>query len=112
MFKDFVEQLLHYCGKFLEPNSVLVMDSASFYRSDRIEEMCSAAGVKLLYLPPYSPDLNPIKEFFAEFKAFIKKHWKVYQENPGQGFTVFLEWCVDIVGGKENSTKGHFRNTG
>ena len=74
MFEDFIEQLLHHYGKFLEPNSVLVMDNASFHRSDRIEEMCSTAGVKLLYLPPYSPDLNPIKEFFSELKAFIKKH--------------------------------------
>lgn len=50
-FEDFIKQLLHHCGEFPEPNSVLVMDNASFHRSDRIEEMCSAAGVKLLYLP-------------------------------------------------------------
>jgi transposase len=108
MFEDFIEQLLHHCTS----DSVLIMDNASFHRSDRIKEMCSAAGVKLLYLPPYSPDLNPIEEFFAELKAFIKKHWKVYEENPGQDFTVFLEWCVDMVGGKEKSAKGHFRNAG
>jgi transposase len=35
--------------------------------------MCCNASVKLLYLPLYSPDLNLIKEFFAELKAFIKK---------------------------------------
>jgi transposase len=32
----------------------------------------------LVYLPLYSPDLNPIEEFFAELKAFIKKHWQIY----------------------------------
>lgn len=32
------------------------------------------AGVKLIYLPPYSPDLNPIKAFFAKLKAFIKRN--------------------------------------
>jgi hypothetical protein len=69
-------------------------------------------GVKLLYLPPYSPDLNPIEEFFAELKAFIKKHWKVYEENPGQDFAVFVEWCTDMVGGMETSAKGHFRHAG
>jgi transposase len=36
--------------------------------------MCCDAGVKLMYLPPYSPDLNLIEEFFAELKAFIKKN--------------------------------------
>jgi hypothetical protein len=36
------------------------MDNASFNHSDRIEEMCTEAEVKLVYLPPYSPDLNPM----------------------------------------------------
>jgi transposase len=53
--------------------------------------MCRDAGVILLYLPPYSPDLNPIEEFFAELKAFIKKHWQIYKDHPGQGFDTFLE---------------------
>jgi transposase len=68
--------------------------------------------VKLVYLPPYSPDLNPIEEFFAELKAFIKRNWQVYEENPGQGFGHFLEWCVDTVGAREPSAQGHFRHAG
>jgi transposase len=51
------------------------MDNALFYYTKRIEQMCSDAGVKLLYLPPYSPDLNPIEKFFAELKGFIKRNW-------------------------------------
>jgi transposase len=50
------------------------MDNASFRRSERIEPMCLDKGVKLVYLPPYSPDLNPIEELFAELKAFIRQH--------------------------------------
>lgn len=65
-----------------------------------------------MYLPPYSPDLNLIEEFFAEVKAFIKRHWSRYEGDPGQGFDMFLEWCVDVVGGKECSAKGHFRHAG
>jgi transposase len=56
------------------------MDSASIHRSPRVQQLCAEAGVKLLYLPPYSPDFNPIEEFFAELKAFIKRHWR---ENEG-----------------------------
>jgi transposase len=112
MFEDFIEQLLHYCGRFPEPKSILVMDNISFHRSEWIKQMCEAAGVKVIYLPPYSPRLNPIEEFFAELKAFIKKYWKVYEENPEQGFAVFLQWCVDVVGGKEESARGHFRHAG
>ena len=73
VFKDYVEQLLQHCGRWLEPRSVLVMDNALFYYTERIAQMCADAGVKLMYLPPYSPDLNLIEEFFAELKAFIKR---------------------------------------
>jgi transposase len=71
-FEDFMKQLLCHCG----PESVLVTDNAPIHRTDKILEMCKDAGVLLIYLPPYSPDLNPIEEFFAELKAFIKKHWR------------------------------------
>jgi transposase len=37
-------------------------------------QMCNDAGVELIYLPLYSPHLNPIEEFFAELKAFIKRN--------------------------------------
>lgn len=74
--------------------------------------MYSEAGVKLVYLPPYSPDLNPIEEFFAKLKAFIRRHWQSYEDNPDQGFDTFLEWCVDTVGAREGSAEGHFRHAG
>tara|TARA_R110002060_G_scaffold57947_1_gene68089 strand:+ start:292 stop:600 length:309 start_codon:yes stop_codon:yes gene_type:complete len=70
------------------------------------------AGVKLVYLPPYSPDLNPIEEFFAELKAFIKRNWHVYEKDPEQGFDSFLEWGIDVVGQMKNSARGHFRHAG
>jgi transposase len=112
LFEDYIEQLLHHCRPYPEPNSVLVMDNASFHHTERIEQMCAEAGVKLLYLPPYSPDLNPIEEFFAELKAFIKKQWHEYEDNPRQDFRLFLEWCVSMVGGRRQSARGHFRHAG
>lgn len=88
------------------------MDNASFHHTERIEQLCYEAEVKLVYLPSYSPDLNPIEEFFAELKAFIKRSWSNYEENPKQGFDAFLEWCIDIVGGRVRSARGHFRHAG
>lgn len=111
-FEDFIEELLQHCGKYPEPNSVIVMDNASFHRSEKIGQMCLDKGVKLVYLPPYSPDLNPVEEFFAELKAFIRRHWHSYDENPDQEFDHFLEWCVEKVGAKRQSARGHFRNAG
>ena len=79
IFQDFIGQLLQHCGRWPEPKSVLIMDNASFHHSERIKKMCSEAGVKLLYLPPYSPDLNPIEEFFSELKSHIKRNWEFYE---------------------------------
>jgi transposase len=73
VFEGFIEQLLPLCGKWPEPKLVLVMDNVSFYYTKQIKEMCHDAGVKLVYLLPYSLDRNPIKEFFAELKAFIER---------------------------------------
>lgn len=111
VFEDFLEELLQWCGRWPQPKSVLVMDNASFHRTARVEELCAKAGVILMYLPPYSPDLNPIEEFFAELKAFIRRNWKV-QQSDSHGFESFLEWCVEVVGGRESSARGHFRHSG
>ncbi|RKK26451.1 hypothetical protein BFJ66_g17116 [Fusarium oxysporum f. sp. cepae] len=111
-FEEFIEQLLHHCGKWPEPNSVLVMDNASFHRSPVIEQMCEDAGVKLLYLSPYSPDFNPIEEFFAELKSFIRRHWHENEHFIQIDFASYLEWCVNRVGSRQESAEGHFRHAG
>ena len=112
VFEDFIEHLLPSMNPWPEPNSVIVMDNASIHYTERIKEMCRDAGVKLVYLPPYSPDKNPIEEFFAELKAFIKLNWHNYEEHPRQGFDNFLKWCISVVGGKKESARGHFRHSG
>ena len=112
VFEDFLAQLLQHCGRWPDPKSVVVMDNASFHYSEQISQMCADAGVKLVYLPPYSPDLNPIKEFFAELKSFIKRNWSYYEADPVQGFDAFLAWGIDVVGAKEESARGHFQHAG
>jgi hypothetical protein len=74
VFEDFIEQLLSHYDRWPEPKSVFLIDNASFHHTERIEQMCSDAGVKLMYLPFYSPDLNPIKELFTKLKGFIKRN--------------------------------------
>jgi len=108
-FEDFIEQLLQHCGRWPEPKSVLIMDNASFYHTERVKDLCSVAGVKLVYLPPYSPGLNPIEEFFAELKGFIKRHsW----DHASQHFGDFLGWCVNVAGARGKRAKGHFWHAG
>ena len=112
VFEDFIEQLLKHCGRWPEPRSVIVMDNALFHHSDRLKEMCTDARLKLIYLPPYSPDLDPIEEFFSELKAYIRHHWQNYEQSPEQGFHVFLERCIEAVGSREKSAIDHFRHAG
>ena len=54
-----------------------------------MEELCHAHSVVLEYLLPYSPDLNPIEEAFAEMKAWMKKHYEL--QAGYEHFTGFLE---------------------
>ena len=56
------------------PNSVLVMDNAAIHRVDGVREMIEAHGSRLIYLPAYSPDLNPIEEAFSSIKAWLRGH--------------------------------------
>ena len=57
----------------LQPGDVVVMDNLAAHKMAGIEEAIAAAGASLLYLPPYSPDLNPIEQFFAKLKALLRK---------------------------------------
>jgi transposase len=57
----------------LEPAQIVVMDNLSSHKGPRVRELVEGRGCKLLYLPPYSPDLNPIEEAFAKIKALMRK---------------------------------------
>jgi len=56
----------------LPKGSVLIMDNWSVHHGEEVRELVTAAGCELLYLPTYSPDLNPIEHLFAKVKAFVK----------------------------------------
>jgi transposase len=112
LFKDFIEQLLLSCGRWPQEKSVLIMDNASFHHNDELEPMCAEAGVELVYLPPYSPDFNPIEEYFAELKNFIKKPGPELSELFKKDFRAFLQACVETVGNRKESARGHFRHAG
>ena len=66
------------------PRSVLVMDNASIHHVEAVVDLLTAAGVLIRFLPPYSPDLNPIEEVFSKVKAYVKDNEMVYQStrNP------------------------------
>ena len=70
VFETYVERVL---APSLSPRQIVVMDNLSSHKSSRIRELIEERGCELHYLPPYSPDLNPIEEAFAKIKALLRK---------------------------------------
>ena len=57
----------------LNPGDVVVMDNLSSHKSDAVREAIEKVGAELLFLPPYSPDLNPIEQVFAKIKHWLRR---------------------------------------
>ena len=69
-FRAYVERVL---APALTPGDVVVMDNLAAHKVAGVREAIAAAGASALYLPPYSPDLNPIEQAFAKLKAGLRK---------------------------------------
>ena len=63
----------HVLAPTLEPGDIVAMDNLSAHRGATVHEAIRGAGAELRFLPPYSPDLNPIEIAFSKFKAFLKR---------------------------------------
>src|SRR5215212_8947318 len=70
VFEAYVERVL--CP-VLSPGQIVVMDNLSAHKGERVRELIEGQGCELLYLPPYSPDLNPLEEVFAKIKGVLRK---------------------------------------
>ena len=69
-FRAYVEQFL---APTLSAGDVVVMDNLAAHKVAGVRTAIAAAGASILYLPPYSPDLNPIEQLFAKLKALLRK---------------------------------------
>jgi len=70
IFKAYVVKFL---ARELAPGDIVVMDNLSSHKSNAIREAIEDTGAELLFLPPYSPDLNPIEQVFAKLKHLLRK---------------------------------------
>jgi len=69
-FKAYVEQVL---APSLNPGDIVILDNLASHKVAGVRDAIKAAGAHLLYLPPYSPDLNPIEQAIAKLKALLRK---------------------------------------
>ena len=72
----------------LRPGDVVVIDNASFHRSELIEELAAEINCEIWYLPPYSPDLNAIENWWFVLKNWMRQRW--------EEFDTFRD-CVDAA---------------
>jgi transposase len=70
VFRVYVEQVL---GPTLRPGDILLMDNLAVHKVPGIEEAVRARGARVEYLPPYSPDLNPIEKCWAKIKTALRQ---------------------------------------
>jgi transposase len=69
-FTAYVSQVL---APELQPGDIVILDNLPGHKGNEAAEMIEAAGARLLFLPPYSPDLNPIEMLFSKLKTLLRK---------------------------------------
>lgn len=108
------KKVLPLMNHFPGPRSVLVMDNASFHHSKEIKDLVEGRGVVLQYLPPYSPDFNPIEAFFGHLKKQIRRQgkWRSSEFDSADEFGNFLSDQVDAVSYDVKQIKGFFKAAG
>jgi len=103
LFVAYVQQQL---VPTLRPGDVVVMDNLSCHKRAEVRQAIEAAGARLLYLPPYSPDLNPIEQVFAKLKQLLRSAGKRTVEELWE----FLGRALDAFDPEE--CRNYFRHCG
>lgn len=89
------ESFLCYVEQFLvptlKPGDIVIMDNLASHKGKAIRAAIKAAGAKLLFLPPYSPDLNPIEQVFAKLKHLLRKAKERTREATWQRIASLLQ---------------------
>ncbi|BAI76853.1 transposase (plasmid) [Azospirillum sp. B510] len=103
VFRAYVEQVL---APTLQSGDILILDNLSSHKVAGVREAVEARGARVLYLPPYSPDLNPIEQAFAKLKALLRKA----AERSRDGLWNAIGRIIDIY--KPNECRNLFKNAG
>lgn len=113
-FGDFITRLLPHMGRYPEPRSVILLDNASSHRAamsdPRIVQRLEEVRVRVLWLPPYSPDFNPIEQSFNELKAWMRRNREIAYTFE-EYFEGFIRLALESVCPAEHA-RGYFQDCG
>ena len=94
VFEAYLERVL---APTLEPGRVVVMDNLSAHKGGRVREIVERAGCELIYLPPYSPDLNPIERAFSKVKGLLRRA----EARTREALIEAMGWALEAVSARD-----------
>lgn len=107
VFESYLERVL---VPTLKPEQIVVVDNLSAHKGGRVREILERAGCELVYLPPYSPDFNPIEQAFSKVKGLLRKAQARTRETLIEAMGLALD---DVTDGDAHGFFGHcgYRST-
>eukprot|EP00644_Phytophthora_capsici_P006047 jgi/Phyca11/97649/e_gw1.2.1287.1 len=106
----FKSKILPFLNRWPLPRSIVVMDNAKIHMYKEFQETIHETGALLFFLPPYSPDLNPIEVGFSLLKRWIQRHANMaFREDPMAVLQVAMYYCTRQ---KEEVGEGLYRHCG
>ena len=103
VFAVYIEQIL---APTLRPDDIVIMDNCAIHKSERIRNCIESRQAKLAFLPPYSPELNPIEECWSKFKTILRTMEARTQDALDQAITLALKLIT------ANDARGWFEHSG
>ena len=91
-----VGDLLPLMSPFPGPNSVLVLDGASYHKSAAFKRIMNRYGIKIIFLPPYAPYLNPIELDFNTIKQYLRRHMFLARRDPIYALHLAMAEMYDV----------------
>jgi transposase len=109
VFQQYVQ---HFLCQHLRPGNIVVMDNVKFHHNRETIRMIESTGARVVHLPPYSPDFNPIEECISKIKAVLKKERPATQRKLGNSLRRAINRVspTDILGWFEHCGYSYSRN--
>ena len=102
-FLDFLRgSLIPNMNPFPDKHSIIVMDNCTIHHVQEVKDLIEQFGIMVIYLPPYSPDYNPIEELFSYLKYYLKQHEDLIQALPTPATVVIEEALESVTSSKCN----------